>query len=97
MLLMLTLLTMCRFCQQNEEDDPSEEFEEYLACSVCGDGGKSSSHHPLHSVLGLSENTKLEMCLNYAGHFVQWYTFQRKCVLADLANVISSENAGMKK
>ena len=29
------------FCGQDEEHDPSEEYEEYLACSVCGDNGKS--------------------------------------------------------
>lgn len=32
---------MLRFCKQDEENDPGEEFEEYLACSVCGDRGKS--------------------------------------------------------
>jgi hypothetical protein len=62
MLLILNSLTMCRFCQQNEEDDPSEEFEEYLACSVCGDGGKFSSHR-LHSVSQPPKNAELKMCL----------------------------------
>lgn len=32
---------LCIFCKTAEENDPSEDFEAFLACSNCGDHGKS--------------------------------------------------------
>lgn len=48
-----------RFCGQSEENDPSEEFEEYLACSVCGDNGKSSKHKGSKVLVSQAESGRI--------------------------------------